>query len=405
MQSSTKSGSTHVFQSHKSAQNTSEADQSWEFVQPPHIQPQMASQLDPLRVSGRKRKRHASSHRVGKREQSHQRDLEQHHKLTVGADQDASPKLTDIDTVAETVGKSEASAERDDGIASTSNKVIPRLEVVELSGISICSVYDHTKVILRQGKQYFSAMVDDPHFSFQATDLNIASLDITPIPSEHFCPKIKHNITEVLNVLPNTYIKRPRLTQWGLHGTNLTWHAEIVLQEAEVCEVLKRNPHPNIAQYYGCLVEAERIVGLCFVKYTSTLYERLIGSSLAEREAYMEGIERGVFHLHQLGLIHNDLNPANIMMDGDVPVIIDFDSCRRKGERLGFKKGTTNWDLSGAKFAGQENDFYSLAMIRQYFGVGTGWELEPEKSHTEPNPKVKRKIAHMRSHYKRRRTC
>jgi hypothetical protein len=49
VQSFTKSGSTHAFQSHKSAQSTSEADQSWEFVQNPHIRPQMASQLDRLR--------------------------------------------------------------------------------------------------------------------------------------------------------------------------------------------------------------------------------------------------------------------------------------------------------------------------------------------------------------------
>jgi serine/threonine protein kinase len=220
---------------------------------------------------------------------------------------------------------------------------------------------------LRQGKQYFSAKVEDR--SFQPTDLNTASLDITPIPSEHFCPKIEHNITEVLNVRPNTYIKRPSLIYWGLSDTNPTWHGEIVLQEAEVCEVLKRNPHPNIAQYYGCLVEAERIIGLCFVKYNSTISKRLIGSSLAEREAYMEGIECGVFHLHQLGLIHNDLNPNNILMDGDVPFIIDFDSCRRKGEKLGYKAGTFGWALTGAEFAEPENDLYSLAKIRDFLWI------------------------------------
>jgi hypothetical protein len=321
---------------------------------------------------------------VGKREQSHHRGLKQHHNLTVGTDQDASPKLTDINTVAEIVGKSEASTERDDRIASTSKKAIFRLEAVEKSDGFIEKdggfVYDHTRIILRQGKQYFSAKVEDR--SFQPTDLNTASLDITPIPSEHFCPKIEHNITEVLDVRPHTHIKRPSLLYWEPSATNPATIAEIVLQEAEVCEVLKRNPHPNIAQYYGCLVEAERIIGLCFVKYNSTISKRLIGSSLAEREACMEGIERGVFHLHQLGLIQNDLNQSNIMMDGDVPVIIDFDSCRRKGERLGYKAGTDNWELKGAEFAEPENDLYSLAKIRDFLWIPRGecWDLEPEKS-------------------------
>jgi serine/threonine protein kinase len=38
------------------------------------------------------------------------------------------------------------------------------------------------------------------------------------------------------------------------------------------------------------------------------------------------GIKDGVEHLHSLGIIHNDLNPRNVMLDSeDTPVIIDFD--------------------------------------------------------------------------------
>jgi len=42
----------------------------------------------------------------------------------------------------------------------------------------------------------------------------------------------------------------------------------------------------------------------------------------------LAGIESGIRHLHSLGLVHNDINPRNIMMDHDKAVIIDFGSCR-----------------------------------------------------------------------------
>lgn len=41
-------------------------------------------------------------------------------------------------------------------------------------------------------------------------------------------------------------------------------------------------------------------------------------------------------HLHSLGMVHNDINPANIMLDEDgTLILIDFDSCRYIGESLG----------------------------------------------------------------------
>ncbi|PUU81532.1 hypothetical protein B9Z19DRAFT_1076734 [Tuber borchii] len=55
----------------------------------------------------------------------------------------------------------------------------------------------------------------------------------------------------------------------------------------------------------------------------------------------LRGIQEGIRHLHSLGLVHCDIKPANIVMNhGDTPVIVDFDSCRHKGEKLGLKGGT-----------------------------------------------------------------
>ena len=67
-----------------------------------------------------------------------------------------------------------------------------------------------------------------------------------------------------------------------------------------------------------------------------------------------------------MGLIHCDINPANIVMDGDTPVIVDFDSCQRNGEKLGIKGGTLNWTREDFEFARPENDEYGLAKIRDF---------------------------------------
>ena len=68
--------------------------------------------------------------------------------------------------------------------------------------------------------------------------------------------------------------------------------------------------------------------------------------------------------MHALGLIHNDLNPSNIMMNGDSPVTIDFDSCKREGEKLGLKLGTFGWAMEGVVYATPQNDYFGLSKIR-----------------------------------------
>lgn len=75
---------------------------------------------------------------------------------------------------------------------------------------------------------------------------------------------------------------------------------------------------------------------------------------------FNHGIEKGLNHLHSLGPIHCDLNPSNILMNGDTPVIGDFDPCWRDGQRLGTKAGTMAWTNEDFEFALRENDEYEL---------------------------------------------
>ncbi|KAK3294256.1 kinase-like domain-containing protein [Chaetomium fimeti] len=226
-------------------------------------------------------------------------------------------------------------------------------------------VFDRTKIIIRQGDSVFMATTDKMESGLKGLD--VENLERNRIPPEHFCPQFKEGLTRASVPLPEEiYVKRPRLLAWDSeHHGNI---AALVLQEAEVCEILKKHPHPNLAQYHGCLVDNGRITGLCFTKYKSDLEKTLSErKDITEKEklGYIKAIGDGIHHLHQLGLAHNDINPSNIMMDGEKPVIIDFDSTRPIGEKLGDKAGTFEWELEGAELSEPGNDLYGLNKIQE----------------------------------------
>ncbi len=69
--------------------------------------------------------------------------------------------------------------------------------------------------------------------------------------------------------IDDAYVKRPALRFYSPTSRPAT----LVCREAETCELLKRHPHPNIAEYRGVVVHngCGRIVGLCFKKYQPLL--------------------------------------------------------------------------------------------------------------------------------------
>lgn len=179
-------------------------------------------------------------------------------------------------------------------------------------------------------------------------------------------PLFPAHFTRAPEPLPDCYIKRPSLLYYG-DTESSTKQSDLLLNEARVCETLRASPHLNIAQYLGCIVENNRIIGLCFVKYDMNLSQRVTKDSKPFDIGHvMHGIQKGIQHLHSLGLVHCDLNPANILMNGDTPVVGDFDSCHRVGEKLGIKAGTIGWTSEDFKVALPENDEYGLSKIQEF---------------------------------------
>ncbi|KAJ4864110.1 protein kinase domain-containing protein [Trichoderma breve] len=225
-------------------------------------------------------------------------------------------------------------------------------------------VFDHTKIILKGADdEFFYAKTNSREHQIPQIDVN--SLDISRIPADHIWPLADSTFTRAPDPLPSTsYLKRPSLLYYeDTHDTSEYSHQ--ILTEIEACEILRRNPHPNIAQYLGCLVKDGRVRGLCFTRYSITLAQLLRDGTDFNKSHCLLGIKAGVRHLHDLGLVHNDLNPSNIMMHGDDAVIIDFDSCKREGEELGLKRWTVGWALDNQDYARRENDVYSFSKIEE----------------------------------------
>jgi serine/threonine protein kinase len=167
--------------------------------------------------------------------------------------------------------------------------------------------------------------------------------------------------------------------------------SDSLLHEATILETLKQHPHPNIVKYYGCLVTNDRITGHCFEKYGQSLMSRVNPGCSGKRlfsatkrplknmSLCLEGIKRGIEHLHSLGLVHNDINPANIMFpakDDDTAVIIDFGSCRRIGEPAKDVPRTTEWHDDNVVTCLPSGDTDALDEIAEWLRNGKNFKFE-----------------------------
>lgn len=124
-------------------------------------------------------------------------------------------------------------------------------------------------------------------------------------------------------------------------------------------------PHENVARYLGCVVKAGRITGLCFQKYEEILDGCLRDGRSVNQEICLQYVKAGIYHLHALGLVHNDPHLRNVMFryrDHDRLVIIDFDSCAVQGNLLPEKRAALPEGICTAEF---ENDDFALNKLRE----------------------------------------
>jgi serine/threonine protein kinase len=225
------------------------------------------------------------------------------------------------------------------------------------------------------------AAVDKEENAFFGEKSGISMRDLTvddireclrPLPDEEIYPLLPEdeNITVAPDDVAGFYVKR---TAWSTYldfrGTEFL--PKLMLKETRTMELLTRHPHPNIVRYYGARVKRGRITGLVletfpfphdlgFVKTRPDLFKGSL-----DKERILSGLRSALDHLHSLGLAHNDINPANIMLgDGGAPKLIDFGSCEPFGGHL-MSAGTPGWSREGLQGATSDkaNDEYSLELL------------------------------------------
>ncbi|KAL6697024.1 kinase-like domain-containing protein [Trichoderma pleuroticola] len=86
-------------------------------------------------------------------------------------------------------------------------------------------------------------------------------------------------------------------------------------------------------------------------------------NSLVDKNRIMSGLRAAVDHLHSIGLAHNDINPANIMLDeGGEPELIDSGSCQPTGHHL-ISCGTPSWYKDMFHLSETAHDDYGLELL------------------------------------------
>ena len=252
-------------------------------------------------------------------------------------------------------------------------KVIKAGEIFVQKGDTL--VFSHTHVLYRCGEEIFSADVPLCRMT-NLQELDPQQLEnVRQIPFNAYQPIAPVGLV-VADSIKDTFVRKPNLMAFRGDETI----ALSVLEEVKTCELIRNNPHANLATYYGCILQSDRIVGLCFQKHPRTLMDMVNPGSLnksmfmnaeelkpirARAARYIPLLKDGIRHLHHLKRIHNDINPANILItDEDVPVISDFDSSTDPGSdlmRVGRTFGWFNPDVSKAM---ESNDLDALEEVR-----------------------------------------
>jgi serine/threonine protein kinase len=143
------------------------------------------------------------------------------------------------------------------------------------------------------------------------------------------------------------YLKRP----WVAAGYNpdidvatnmpsrlATWFA----CEIKRLEQLARHApphHPNLVRYHGCRVRNGRITAAMLgrVPGDTLIHYAKAGGTIRDKDAFLRALESAIRHLHDVvGLVHNDIQPTNIMVspDGTTPTLIDLGSAAPEGEEM-----------------------------------------------------------------------
>lgn len=111
---------------------------------------------------------------------------------------------------------------------------------------------------------------------------------------------------------------------------------------------LCRMDHPNVIKIYDHFIEGTYYFQILEYCERGSLKDMMNGRELPIKQLrrYMQGVVRGLVECHRKGMVHNDIKPANILVDGnDRAKLADFGLSKlykdREGDsEVGFIKGS-----------------------------------------------------------------
>lgn len=137
-------------------------------------------------------------------------------------------------------------------------------------------------------------------------------------------------------------------------------------------------PRPGISCLWqnGFLLSRSYISG-------RTLEEAAPGLTDLSKLQFFNRLVDIVDRLHNLGRIHRDLNPKNIIVSEDHrPVLIDWDlsqSLSKQNEKSFYPKGTIGYSYGGIELELKERDHSALIQIKGFLNI-TGKTVKKEKT-------------------------
>ena len=251
-------------------------------------------------------------------------------------------------------------------------------EIIEVAdmwdGLGDEERFKATVIIWKEGSNFYRSEVPE-RVDKKDIDLDSLTRSSKELDMSLFRGIWKPSLSEVPpSLLADAYIKTPSLLD---EQTKDFRPGDHLVFEAEILEFIKgKGGHSNVCEFYGCVREGSFVTGLALKKYPRSLGDLMKESKpeIDYRRKLHDGILDGIKFIHDLGLVHNDLNPNNIMIDEDGrAVIIDFDTYSRVGDNSAERCGTFPWsryyDLEAkAKVNDDEfaNDTYSLHLLHNF---------------------------------------
>jgi serine/threonine protein kinase len=198
------------------------------------------------------------------------------------------------------------------------------------------------------------------HVRGNKEEINVNFLpDGVVIEESEIYPQYEEWITPINNkVIKDVHIKTFKPHHIG-YASGLK---RTMIDEIRTYELLNKHRVSGVPKYYGCIVENGLIKGFGISKLSTTLegLDKLVLHQHAS--SILTTLSSIVDSLHDIGVVHGDINPTNIMFDDEINTyLVDFDS---SGPDM-TKMGSLGWMRDGY-CKSNEDDKHALNMINNY---------------------------------------